>query len=224
MSEFLIQCRKSAKHEWQDTTHVLDPTEHPQAKPDTTIGALRAFGCRDIDGKTGVATGSRTGRQYRAVAMVTDGPDATMVPTTIGNDAPYGRKSDGTPRKRPGRKANYQPAAESITADAPYGYKADGTPRLKPYPHWLVKGNKNPAPATANKAVTEDAPYGYKLDGTPAKKRGRKPISATVNESPAPKNGTPKRKAAKREIAAMIDGSIPMDAERMTFLASIVAR
>lgn len=51
------------------------------------------------------------------------------------SDAPYGWKSDGTPRKYPQKKLSPHKADNTSRPDkpgAPYGFKADGTPRKWP--------------------------------------------------------------------------------------------
>lgn len=51
------------------------------------------------------------------------------------SDAPYGWKSDGTPRKYPQKKLSPHKADDTSRLDkpgAPYGFKADGTPRKWP--------------------------------------------------------------------------------------------
>jgi len=156
---FTIQRRADSTSQWSDVI-VLDPTTNVRRngeanpKPDTATGALRAYGLADIR-KDGTAVSRIRGNQYRAVPMLTGNnkPVVTLTPTTAPNvtdDAPYGRKADGTPRKRPGRKpAN---VAAPVVDDAPYGRKLDGTPAKrrgrKPVVTRIAPDAVEPAPAS----------------------------------------------------------------------------
>ena len=157
---FTIQRRDNSNVEWSDVIQ-LDPTTNVRRngeanpKADTAQGALRAYGLA-APKKDGTAVSRIRGRQYRAIPMLTGNskPVVTLTPTNapnVSDDTPYGRKADGTPRKRPGRKpAN--PVAAPVTVEAPYGLKLDGTPAKrrgrKPVVTRIAPDAVEPAPAS----------------------------------------------------------------------------
>jgi hypothetical protein len=108
MTTYIIQRRKSTKHEWKATTHIIEA--------ESANGALRKFGLAGAykSADIQIVAGHQTGRQYRAVTVT------EAAATVTAADAPVAAVEV---------KAN---------VEAPYGYKKDGTPRKRPVPTWLL--------------------------------------------------------------------------------------
>lgn len=129
MNTFIIERRANADSAWTATNHIIEA--------DTANGALRAFGLRDAfsSDRVKIATGGKSGRQYRATlegnSETVAAPLAALRRNVSGKvaagkaesitaiEAPYGLKADGTPKAKPGRKPGSEMTVTSAHSDKP---------------------------------------------------------------------------------------------------------
>lgn len=174
----------------------------PRKNPDSEKAALRMFGLRILRTEGDTVYGyAKSGVKYWA--------EPVKVKSEKGNKSPVKVKSQKVKSTIP---ENFDPAIHATDENGAPVYKLDGT--------LAKRRGRKPAAITVK---PQDAPYGYKKDGvTPKKAPGRKKNKSVSVKSQKVNKSEGKSLTPKDEFNAMLDGSIPMDTDRLRELTAMI--